>query len=118
MQKHPQTVFGARLRAAREAAGLPQDKLGVAIGLDESCSSARISRYETGAHQPPFETAELLAKVLRIPAAYLYCRSEMLGHLLLCTRDLSDADLKQLAETAEQIANSRPRRKKFPLDPQ
>jgi transcriptional regulator with XRE-family HTH domain len=41
-------VFGTRLREARELAGIPQDKLGVMIGLDESSSSARISRYETG----------------------------------------------------------------------
>lgn len=105
-----------RLRAAREAAGLPQDKLGVAIGLDEGCSSARISRYETGAHQPPFETAEQLARVLQIPVAYLYCRSEMLSRLILCTRDLAETDLKGLIAAAEQIANDRPRRKKTPTE--
>jgi len=64
MSKHPQSLFGLRLRAARERANLPQDRLGVLIGLDEGCSSARISRYETGTHQPPFLVAEKLAGVL------------------------------------------------------
>ena len=43
-------VLGHRLRQARKWMGIPQDKLGVAIGLDESTASARISRYETGVH--------------------------------------------------------------------
>lgn len=83
MQKHPQTLFGQRLRTAREAAGIPQDRLGVMIGIDESCSSARISRYETGIHQPPYEIAEKLASALNLPAAYFYCRSDELCGLLL-----------------------------------
>jgi transcriptional regulator with XRE-family HTH domain len=39
-------VFGRRLREARESLGIAQDKLGVMIGLDEGCASARMSRYE------------------------------------------------------------------------
>lgn len=107
MRKHPQSVFGYRLRAAREAAGIPQDKLGVLIGIDETCSSARISRYETGAHQPPYETAELLAKVLRVPVEYFYCRSEALGGLLLAAAGLEDAELLRLKKSAERIRRSR-----------
>ena len=48
VKKAASCCFGVRLRQARERLGLPQDKLGVMIGLDEGCSSARISRYETG----------------------------------------------------------------------
>ena len=33
-----------------------QDKLGVLIGLDEECSSARISPYGSGKHQPSLKT--------------------------------------------------------------
>lgn len=63
--------------------GIAQDRLGVAIGLDEGSASARISRYETGIHEPPFETAEQLAKVLKIPAAYFYCSDDDLANLVL-----------------------------------
>ena len=38
------TIFGVRMRQARERLGVPQDKLGVMIGLDEETASARISR--------------------------------------------------------------------------
>ncbi len=76
-------LFGKRLREARELAGIPQDKLGVLIGLDESSSSARISRYETGVHEPPVKTAKQLAMVLKVPLAFLYCDDEVLAKILL-----------------------------------
>lgn len=75
--------FGTRLRQARERKGLAQDKLGVLIGFDEGCSSARISRYETGVHQPPFETARNLARVLNVPVAFFYCEDDWLAQAIL-----------------------------------
>ena len=107
MQKHPQSVFGRRLRAARDAASIPQDRLGVMIGLDEGSSSARISRYETGTHQPPFEIAEKLASVLHVPAAYFYCRSDALSELLLAAAAFDDGELTRLRKSAERIRRSR-----------
>ncbi len=77
------------------------------IGIDEGCSSARISRYETGAHLPPFETAELLADVLRVPVEYFYCRSEELGSLLLAVAGFDDAELLRLKKSAERIRRNR-----------
>jgi transcriptional regulator with XRE-family HTH domain len=41
--------------------------LGVLIGMDESSSSARISRYETGIHEPPIATADKIANALKVP---------------------------------------------------
>ena len=97
-KREERSIFGKRLRAAREAADLPQDKLGVRIGLDESSSSARISRYETGVHEPPIATARLLAGALRIPLAYLYCDDDVLAEILLKAHKLSrDARLRLLA---------------------
>lgn len=81
--------FGRRLRTARELAGLPQDRLGVLIGLDESSSSARISRYETGRHEPPVRTAVQLAEALDVPVAYLYCDDDLLAEILLRAYKLS-----------------------------
>ena len=81
-------VFGARLRQARERCGLPQDKLGVLIGLDEHTASARISRYETGVHEPPISTARQLAKALNVSLAYLYCDEDDLAEIILVTKDL------------------------------
>jgi transcriptional regulator with XRE-family HTH domain len=44
-------LVGERIRSRREELGWPQEKLGVLIGIDESASRARISRYELGNHE-------------------------------------------------------------------
>ena len=100
----PSTLFGRRLRAARERAALPQDRLGVLIGLDEGCSSARISRYETGTHEPPFAIAASLAKVLKIPVAYLYCLEDDLADLILDIGRLTRSKRIVAAKTIQRIA--------------
>jgi len=83
-KQNPNTsIFARRLRQAREALGLPQDKFGVLIGLDESCSSARISRYEAGIHEPPLKTAQLLAATLGVPLAYLYCEDDQMAEMIV-----------------------------------
>ncbi|MCL2657878.1 MAG: helix-turn-helix domain-containing protein [Betaproteobacteria bacterium] len=87
--KHPATLFGRRLRAARQRACLPQDKLGVQIGLDEATASARISRYETGVHEPPFGLAVKIAKTLHVPTAYFYCEDDELAKVILAWEELS-----------------------------
>lgn len=61
---------------------MSQEKVGVQIGIDESASRTRISRYEVGAHEPPVETARLIARALGVPLAYLYCDEEEVAVLL------------------------------------
>lgn len=87
-----QSVFGARMRQARQRVGLPQDKLGVLIGIDEHSASARMSRYENGVHEPPIATARLLAAALKVPLAYLYCDDDLLSEVLLASHQLSAQD--------------------------
>lgn len=87
---NPSTLFGKRLREARIAKGIPQDKLGVLIGIDEGSSSARISRYETGVHEPPFPTAERLAEALGVSVAYFYCPDDRLAALITHYDSLAD----------------------------
>lgn len=78
----PKSLFGKRLREARVRAGIAQDKLGVMIGLDEGCSSARISRYESGVHSPPFALSERIASELKLPVAYFYCKDDRLAEII------------------------------------
>lgn len=75
---------------------MPQDKLGVLIGLDEGTASARISRYETGVHEPPFDVAQKLANILGVPAAYLYCPDESLAAVILKWPKLSKLDKQRI----------------------
>ncbi|MGD7198332.1 helix-turn-helix domain-containing protein [Ralstonia pseudosolanacearum] len=100
-KKEPITVFGRRLRQARRQVGIPQDVLGVEIGLDETTASARISRYESGVHEPPFEIAQKLAKVLRVPTAYLYCDNDALARFLLTWQFLSRDEKKEIGYIVE-----------------
>ncbi len=94
------------MRDARKRMDLPQDKLGVAIGLDEGSSSARISRYETGIHEPPYATAVNLAKVLRVPVAYFYCDDDRLAELLVRYASLRKGQKEQLLALAVELSPS------------
>jgi transcriptional regulator with XRE-family HTH domain len=98
------STVGKRLRQARERAGLPQDQLGVLAGLEESSSSARISRYESGVHEPPLSFAESLAKVLGVPAAYFYCSDDRLAEIILHYADMSEAQRRDLQIKAAELA--------------
>lgn len=76
--------------------GIPQDKLGVIIGLDESVASARISRYENGVHEPSVSTARALAEALGVPLSYLYCDNDLLAELILIINELPESDQEHL----------------------
>lgn len=76
-------LVGQRIRSRREELGWSQEKLGVLIGIDESSSRARISRYELGNHEPQLGTARNIAKALGVPLAYLYCEETDVAELLL-----------------------------------
>lgn len=94
-----QTVFARRLKEARLNAGIPQDRLGVMIGLDEGCSSARMSRYETGVHEPPFPIIIKIADVLNVPVAYFFCGDDRLAEMMRAYF-LADEDNRQAMREA------------------
>ena len=106
MQPKRASVFGARLRARRKALGLSQEKVGVSIGLDESCSRTRISRYETGAHEPAIATSLLLATALGVPLAYLYCEDETLAEIIRLTDKLELKAKQVLLECIQRAGNA------------
>lgn len=76
-------TFGKRLREARLLAGLTQDALGVAIGLDEGSACIRISRYESGVHSPGLDVLSQLAKTLDVPSAFLVTEDDQLAQAIL-----------------------------------
>lgn len=75
--------WGARLKQARLAAGLSQKQLGIQAGIDEFVASTRINRYELGVHMPDYLTAQNLAKVLGVSAAFLYAPEDDIAELIL-----------------------------------
>ena len=88
-KKQPVSIVGRRMRERREALGLAQEKVGVAIGLDESSARARISRYELGVHEAPVPTAKQIASALKVPLAYLYCEDDSTATLLVALHKLN-----------------------------
>lgn len=84
--------------------GLPQDKLGVLAGLDEGTASARISRYESGIHEPNIAFAERLATVLKVPTAYFYAADDALAELILSFGRLNSSRRKTLVAHAQGLS--------------
>jgi len=76
-------VWPRRLKEARLKAGLSQRALGIAAGIDASVASTRINRYEVGVHKADFQIAVHLAKVLNVPAAFLYAESDEIAAVLI-----------------------------------
>ncbi len=97
------SLFGRRLREARLRAGLAQDRLGVMIGLDEGSSSARMSRYENGVHEPPFMWVEKMADSLCVPAAYFYCADDRLAEIMLTYATIPEKKRKLLYAYATEL---------------
>jgi len=85
-------TFGKRLREARLLAGLTQDALGVAIGLDEGPACIRISRYESGVHNPSLDVLWQLAGALQVPPAFFVTEDDRLAHVILRLHGLSKAN--------------------------
>ncbi|HDO7154518.1 helix-turn-helix domain-containing protein [Yokenella regensburgei] len=72
-----------RLKAAREAAGLSQEKLAELIGIDGANSRSRLSNYEVGRFSPPFDVIVRIAKVLNYPEYYFYVIDDDIAEMLL-----------------------------------
>lgn len=96
-------VPACRLHQARLRAGLSQEQLGILAGLDPAVSSARMSRYEAGVHEPPFAFVEVLAGILRVPPAYFYCADDDLADVIVAYGVASPrqrAQIRRLAQPA------------------
>ncbi|WUH94479.1 helix-turn-helix domain-containing protein [Streptomyces sp. NBC_00433] len=60
-------ALGVRIRIAREAADLSQDRLAELAGL----TRASISHIETGVHSPTVDRLMLIADAVRVPLSVL-----------------------------------------------
>ena len=89
-------VWQQRLKQARLEAGLSQRELGIAAGIDPSVASTRVNRYEVGVHKADYQIAVQLARVLNVPAAYLYCENDELAAVLVALHRASAARRRHL----------------------
>ena len=98
------SIFGKRLREVRLQNEIPHDKLGVMSGLDEGSSSARMSRYENGVHEPPFQLVMKLAEILHVPTAYFYCGDDRLAELMRIYNCLTEEKRVELLQAAKSMS--------------
>ncbi|HCH24809.1 MAG TPA: transcriptional regulator [Oceanospirillaceae bacterium] len=92
-----------RLKQARVRCGLSQRKLGIAAGIDEASSSARMNQYERGKHVPDFDTLVKLAKVLGVPVSYFYCIDDTDAEFQLNFHQLHVDQQTQVKQLLERI---------------
>jgi transcriptional regulator with XRE-family HTH domain len=59
---------------------------------------SRINQYERGVHTPDHATACKLARVLRVPTAFLYSDDDRIAELLLAVEHLTAHQVRQLAK--------------------
>lgn len=100
-RKQPDSIYGRRLREARDSYGFSQTDLGIATGLDESIASGRISRYETGKHQPKLGMQELFAEALALPLSYFYTEDDEAARLIAYS-SRSEKPLRLLAKIKDR----------------
>src|SRR5688572_30456934 len=98
------SVMAKRLKQARLRAGLSQKKLGIEAGIDEFAASARINQYERDKHMPDFPTAERLARVLGVPAPYLYAKDDRLAAWILSFDQVSAATRQSVLKKAGTLS--------------
>ncbi|WP_426339947.1 helix-turn-helix domain-containing protein [Pseudoduganella sp. S-14] len=98
------SAFGSRLKAARLAAGLSQEQLGIQAGIEEASASARMNRYERGTRVPGLEWVERFGVVLNLPMAYFFAEDDDEAELLKAFHLLSDEGRKRLLASARKLA--------------
>ena len=95
-----ETRTPSRLKSARKAAGLTQQQLGMALGMEPNTASARMNQYEKGKHAPDFLTMKRIANELDVPVAYFYCEEDILAELIL---ELGKLDTLQLERKLQEF---------------
>lgn len=97
------SVFSKRLKEARRAAGLSQEKLGVQAGIDEMSSSARMNQYERGKHGPDFSMVERIAAALDVPECYFYCKDDDIALILIHLHRMPSTKKATLTKTINSL---------------
>jgi transcriptional regulator with XRE-family HTH domain len=92
-----------RLKEARVSAKFSQKGLGIAAGIDEFSSSARMNQYETGKHEPDFLTLKHISRVLKCPVAYFYAEDDDLAEVIRIFHLLNQQNRKKLMGIARKL---------------
>ncbi|NII09469.1 helix-turn-helix transcriptional regulator [Oleiagrimonas sp. C23AA] len=75
-EKQPGSIYGRRLREARNSYKFSQTELAIAAARDMDSGSPTVSRYENGVHQPKLALQQRFADVLELPLKYFYTEDD------------------------------------------
>ncbi|EBA4960451.1 helix-turn-helix transcriptional regulator [Salmonella enterica] len=100
-----------RLKEARKAVGLSQERLSELIGIEGVSTRSRLSSYEVGRTEPPFSLVQKIAEVLGYPEYYFYTVNDVTAKLLLQMhrgeKDLPEGIESEARRMAEQLDDAR-----------
>jgi transcriptional regulator with XRE-family HTH domain len=99
------------LKEARLAAGLTQEALGIAAGIDEAVARTRINRYERGVNEADERTAGTLAKALGVPLASLYADTPVMAKVIEAVAQLPAREQKRIADELQALVQEKCRKK-------
>ena len=108
------STVGARIREAREAAGLTQKELGEKCDWGEEAQS-RVSHYERNKREPTLAELERMAKALGVQASHLAFDAATIPpeeFKLLRAYRRSNSDGRELIHRAAQVAAPAPQQKR------
>lgn len=95
-----------RLKVAREAAGLTQEKLAELIGISGSSLNSRLSNYESGRNTPSFDIVVRIAQVLNYPESYFYTIDDDFAEAILrFYREQNNASLNPYYDAHKELSN-------------
>jgi transcriptional regulator with XRE-family HTH domain len=96
------STFCRRLKQARLAAGISQERLGIEAGIEPASASARMNQYESGKHAPNPTTVQQIAEVLDLPAAYFYSTDDDEARMLMLFHRLPAQQRRQVLQDLEK----------------
>jgi transcriptional regulator with XRE-family HTH domain len=94
-----------RLKEARKAAKLSQEKLGFLLGIEEVSASSRMNQYEKGKHVPHVTLIERLAGILDLPRGYFYTEDDDIARLLVRYHRFKTSDRKKVLAFIDRIGD-------------
>ena len=104
MVRNNSNVFSMRLKIARKAKKLSQERLGILAGIDEASASARMNQYETGKYAPDLLMVTKIAEVLEVPVAYFYTENNLMAEIIMQLQFLTELQQKEVLDFINQTA--------------
>ena len=93
------SIFGRRLKEARDRKDVSQRQLGFRIGLERSGASTRINRYERGTRNPAFKIVSAIAQDLNVSPSFFYEPDDLLAEMILLAGKMTEPERRTLVAT-------------------